>query len=150
MGFVAPWEDPVRGIHHMVLSALTLSTYFVGMIVRLTRATLIEVMEQPYIAAAQARGEPEWRVVWVHGVRNILMPLATILGLQLGALLQGAVLTEIVFALPGIGQMITSAVLGREYVVVQAGVMLTATLFIIVNLLVDLSYPFLDPRLGPR
>ncbi|MFD2237652.1 ABC transporter permease [Aureimonas populi] len=150
MGFVAPWEDLRSGVHHMVLPAVTLSTYFVGMIVRLTRATLIEVLEQPYIAAARARGEPSWRVVWVHGVRNIAMPMTTILGLQLGALLQGAVLTEIVFSLPGLGQMITSAVLSREYVVVQAGVMLTATLFIIVNLLVDLSYPFLDPRLRGR
>lgn len=150
MGFVAPWEDFRQGLYHMVLPAVTLSTYFVGMIVRLTRATLIEVMEQPYIAAARARGEPEWRVIWVHGVRNIAMPLMTILGLQLGALLQGAVLTEMVFNLPGIGQMITAAVLGREYVVVQAGVMMTATLFIVVNLLVDLSYPFLDPRLRPR
>ncbi|MGF0539997.1 ABC transporter permease [Agrobacterium sp. ES01] len=150
MGFVAPWEDFVGGTYHMILPAMTLSTYFVGMIVRLTRATLIEVMEQPYIAAARARGEPEWRVIWVHGVRNIAMPLATMLGLQLGALLQGAVLTETVFNLPGIGQMITAAVLGREYVVVQAGVMMTATLFILVNLLVDLSYPFLDPRLRAR
>jgi peptide/nickel transport system permease protein len=120
------------------------------MITRLTRATLIEVLEQPYIAAARARGEPGWRVIWVHGVRNIAMPLVTILGLQLGTLLQGTVLTETVFNLPGIGQMLTSAVLGREYGVVQAGVMMTATLFIGVNLLVDLSYPLLDPRLRDR
>ncbi len=80
-------------------------------------------------------------------MRNIAMPLVTILGLQLGVLLQGTVLTETVFNLPGVGQMLTSAVLGREYLVVQAGVMMTAVLFIGVNLLVDLSYPFLDPRL---
>ncbi|WP_299841574.1 ABC transporter permease [uncultured Jannaschia sp.] len=150
MGYVSPWQDPVTGLYHMVLPALTLSTYFIAMITRLTRATLIEVLEQPYIAAARARGEPRWRVIWVHGLRNVAMPLVTILGLQLGTLLQGTVLTETVFSLPGIGQMITSAVLSREYVVVQAGVMLTATLFIIINLLVDLSYPILDPRLRPR
>ncbi|MGI3168521.1 ABC transporter permease [Pseudooceanicola sp. C21-150M6] len=150
MGYVSPWEDFWTGIYHMILPGLTLSTYFIAMITRLTRATLIEVMEQPYIAAARARGEPSWRVVWVHGVRNIAMPLVTILGLQLGTLLQGTVLTETVFNLPGIGQMLTSAVLGREYLVVQAGVMVTATLFIVVNLLVDLSYPFLDPRLRAR
>ncbi|MBU2961220.1 ABC transporter permease [Citreicella sp. C3M06] len=150
MGYVSPWQDFWGGIYHMILPALTLSTYFIAMITRLTRATLIEVLAQPYIAAARARGEPGWRVIWVHGVRNIALPLVTILGLQLGTLLQGTVLTETVFNLPGIGQMLTSAVLGREYGVVQAGVMMTATLFIVVNLLVDLSYPFLDPRLRDR
>ena len=150
MGFVAPWEDLWSGIMHMTLPAITLSIYFLAMIVRMTRANLIEVLEQPYIAAARARGEPSWRVVWVHGLRNILMPLVTILGLQLGALLQGAVLTETVFSLPGVGQMITNAVLNREYGIVQAGVMITACLFITTNLLVDLAYPYLDPRLRPR
>ncbi|MGY9045934.1 ABC transporter permease [Puniceibacterium antarcticum] len=150
MGYVSPWEDLRLGIYHMILPGLTLSTYFIAMITRLTRATLIEVMDEPYIAAARARGEPGWRVIWVHGVRNIAMPLVTILGLQLGTLIQGTVLTETVFNLPGIGQMLTSAVLGREYQVVQAGVMMTAFLFIGVNLLVDLSYPILDPRLRDR
>ncbi|QDL94038.1 ABC transporter permease (plasmid) [Paroceanicella profunda] len=150
MGFVPPWHDFWGGLYHMILPAITLSTYFIAMIVRLTRATLVEVLAQPYIAAARARGEPGWRVVWVHGLRNIAMPLVTIIGLQLGTLLQGAVLTETVFSLPGAGQMITSAVLGREYGVVQAGVVMTATLFVLVNLAVDLAYPFLDPRLRPR
>lgn len=150
MGYVSPWEDLRLGIYHMILPGLTLSTYFIAMITRLTRATLIEVLDEPYIAAARARGEPNWRVIWVHGVRNIAMPLVTILGLQLGTLIQGTVLTETVFNLPGIGQMLTSAVLGREYQVVQAGVMMTAFLFIGVNLLVDLSYPILDPRLRDR
>jgi peptide/nickel transport system permease protein len=150
MGFVAPWEDLWAGVAHLTLPAITLSIYFLAMIVRMTRANLIEVLEQPYIAAARARGEPNWRVVWVHGLRNILMPLVTILGLQLGALLQGAVLTETVFSLPGVGQMITNAVLNREYGIVQAGVMITACLFITTNLLVDLAYPYLDPRLRPR
>jgi peptide/nickel transport system permease protein len=150
LGFVAPWQDFAGGVMHMTLPAITLSTYFLAMIVRLTRANLIETLEQPYIAAARARGEPHWRVVWVHGLRNILMPLVTILGLQLGALLQGAVLTETVFSLPGVGQMITNAVLNREYGIVQAGVMITACLFIATNLIVDLAYPYLDPRLRPR
>lgn len=150
MGFVAPWEDFWAGVSHMTLPAITLSIYFLAMIVRMTRANLIEVLEQPYIAAARARGEPNWRVVWIHGLRNIMMPLVTILGLQLGALLQGAVLTETVFSLPGVGQMITNAVLNREYGIVQAGVMITACLFITTNLIVDLAYPYLDPRLRPR
>ncbi|MEH6774296.1 MAG: ABC transporter permease [Cereibacter changlensis] len=150
MGFVPPWEDFWSGMLHLVLPAATLSTFFIGMIVRVTRAAMVEVLAQPYITAAIARGEPRRRVIWVHGFRNILMPLVTVIGLQLGAILQGAVLTETVFSLPGLGQMLTGAVLGREYVLVQAGVMLTATLFILVNLAVDLSYPFLDPRLRAR
>lgn len=150
LGFVAPWKDFWGGVAHMTLPAITLSTYFLALIVRMTRANLIEALQQPYIAAARARGEPHWRVVWVHALRNILMPLVTILGLQLGALLQGAVLTETVFSLPGVGQMITNAVLNREYGIVQAGVMITACLFITTNLLVDLAYPYLDPRLRPR
>ncbi|WGF89708.1 ABC transporter permease [Marinivivus vitaminiproducens] len=150
MGFVPPWQDPWGGIYHMILPALTLSTYFMAMIVRLVRANLIEVLDKPFIAAARARGEPNGRVVWVHGMRNILLPLVTILGLQLGTLLQGAVLTETVFSLPGVGQMITNAVLNREYQVVQAGVMMTGCLFIVTNLVIDLSYPLLDPRLRPR
>ena len=150
LGFTPPWEDLWGGVVSMTLPAVTLSTYFLAMIVRLTRANLIEALQQPYIAAARARGEARWRVVWVHGLRNVLVPLVTILGLQLGALLQGAVLTETVFSLPGVGQMMTNAVLNREYGVVQAGVMMTACLFVLTNLLVDLAYPYLDPRLRPR
>jgi peptide/nickel transport system permease protein len=150
MGFVAPWEDLWSGVHHLVLPAITLSTPFMALIVRITRANLVETLEQPYIAAARARGEPGWRVIWVHGMRNALMPLVTIIGLQLGALLHGAVLTETVFSLPGVGRMITDAVLNREYMVVQAGVMMTGCLVILTNLAVDLSYPLLDPRLRPR
>jgi peptide/nickel transport system permease protein len=150
MGFVAPWLDFWGGLYHLAMPAVTLSTPFRALIVRITRANLVEVLEQPYIAAARARGEPAWRVVWVHGMRNVLMPLATIIGLQLGTLLHGAVLTETVFSLPGVGRMITDAVLNREYVVVQAGVMMTGCLVIITNLMVDLAYPMLDPRLRSR
>ena len=150
MGFVAPWEDPLQALWHLTLPAITLSTPFMALILRITRANLVEVLEQPYIAAACARGEPGWRLVWVHGMRNVLLPLITVIGLQLGALLHGAVLTETVYSLPGVGRMITDAVLNREYVVVQAGVMMTGCLIILTNLLVDLSYPLLDPRLKPR
>jgi peptide/nickel transport system permease protein len=150
MGFVPPWKDFWDGMYHLAMPALTLSTPFMALIVRITRANLVETLEQPYIAAARARGEPGWRIVWVHGMRNVLVPLVTIVGLQLGSLLHGAVLTETVFSLPGVGRMITDAVLGREYLVVQAGVMMTGCLVILTNLAVDLTYPFLDPRLRPR
>jgi peptide/nickel transport system permease protein len=150
LGFVAPWEDFWLGLWHLVLPAVTLGAWYVGLIARITRSSLLEVLGQPYILAARARGEPGWRVVWVHGMRNVLMPLVTVIGLQLGGMLRGAVMTEVVFALPGLGMMVTTAVLNREYIVVQAGIMLTGLLFVAVNLAVDQTYQFLDPRLRRR
>ena len=150
LGFVAPWEDFWQGLWHLVLPAVTLGAWYVGLIARITRSSLLEVLGQPYILAAKARGEPGWRVVWVHGMRNVLMPLVTVIGLQLGGMLRGAVMTEVVFALPGIGMMVTTAVLNREYIVVQAGIMITGLLFVAVNLAVDQTYQFLDPRLRRR
>jgi peptide/nickel transport system permease protein len=150
LGFVAPWEDFWQGLWHLTLPAITLGAWYVGLIARITRSSLLEVLGQPYILAAKARGEPAWRVVWVHGMRNVLMPLVTVIGLQLGGMLRGAVMTEVVFALPGIGMMVTTAVLNREYIVVQAGIMITGLLFVAVNLAVDQTYQFLDPRLRRR
>jgi len=147
MGFVAPWEDLGAGLWHLTLPAVTLGAWYVGLIATVTRSSLLEVLEQPYMMAARARGEPAWRVIWVHGMRNVLMPLVTVIGLQLGGMLRGAVMTEVVFTLPGLGMMITSAVQGREYIVVQAGIMITALLFIVVNFVVDQTYAILDPRL---
>jgi peptide/nickel transport system permease protein len=150
LGFVAPWENFWQGLWHLALPAITLGAWYVGLIARITRSSLLEVLGQPYILAAKARGEPAWRVVWVHGMRNVLMPLVTVIGLQLGGMLRGAVMTEVVFALPGIGMMVTTAVLNREYIVVQAGIMITGLLFVVVNLAVDQTYQFLDPRLRRR
>lgn len=150
MGYVSPWDDPLDGLWHLVLPALTLGAWYVGLIATVTRSSLLEVLEQPYMSAARARGEPEWRVIWVHGMRNVLMPLVTVIGLQLGGMLRGAVMTEVVFTLPGLGMMITNAVQTREYLVVQAGIMITALLFIAVNLLVDRTYTVLDPRLRKK
>lgn len=147
MGYVSPWSDPAAGLWHLALPALTLGAWYVGLIATVTRSSLLEVLEQPYMAAARARGEPHWRVIWVHGMRNVLMPLVTVIGLQLGGMLRGAVMTEVVFTLPGLGMMITTAVQTREYLVVQAGIMITALLFIAVNFVVDQTYVLLDPRL---
>ncbi|WP_205853020.1 ABC transporter permease [Polaromonas sp. AER18D-145] len=147
MGYVSPWSDFGTGLWHLALPALTLGAWYVGLIATVTRSSLLEVLEQPYMAAARARGEPEWRVILVHGMRNVLMPLVTVIGLQLGGMLRGAVMTEVVFTLPGLGMMITNAVQTREYLVVQAGIMMTALLFIAVNFTVDQTYSILDPRL---
>ncbi len=150
MGYVSPWTDPAKGLWHLVLPALTLGAWYVGLIATVTRSSLLEVLDMPYMAAARARGEPQWRVIWVHGMRNVLMPLVTVIGLQLGGMLRGAVMTEVVFSLPGLGMMITGAVQTREYLVVQAGIMITALLFITVNFLVDRTYSILDPKLRKK
>ena len=147
LGFVAPWEDPLEGLWYLTLPAITLAAWYIGLIARVTRASLLDVLGHSYILAARARGEGATRVVWVHAMRNVLMPLTTTLGLQLGGMLRGAVMTEVVFALPGLGMMITAATLNREYTVVQAGVMLSGLLFVLVNLMVDQLYTWLDPRL---
>ncbi len=147
LGFVAPWENPLEGLWYLTLPAITLAAWYIGLIARVTRASLLDVLGHSYILAARARGEGATRVVWVHAMRNVLMPLTTTLGLQLGGMLRGAVMTEVVFALPGLGMMITAATLNREYTVVQAGVMLSGLLFVLVNLLVDQLYTWLDPRL---
>jgi peptide/nickel transport system permease protein len=147
LGFVAPWENPLEGLWYLTLPAITLAAWYIGLIARVTRASLLDVLGHSYILAARARGEGAARVVWVHAMRNVLMPLTTTLGLQLGGMLRGAVMTEVVFALPGLGMMITAATLNREYTVVQAGVMLSGLLFVLVNLMVDQLYTWLDPRL---
>ena len=147
LGFVAPWENPLEGLWYLTLPAITLAAWYIGLIARVTRASLLDVLGHSYILAARARGEGATRVVWVHAMRNVLMPLTTTLGLQLGGMLRGAVMTEVVFALPGLGMMITAATLNREYTVVQAGVMLSGLLFVLVNLMVDQLYTWLDPRL---
>lgn len=150
MGFVRPWDDFWGGLHHLALPAITLASYYTGLIAITTRSSLIEILGQSFIQAVRARGEPMYRVVGVHAMRNVMMPLVTVIGLQLGGLLRGAVMTEVVFAVPGLGMMITTAVLSREYGVVQAGIMLTALFFVAVNLLVDQTYRVLDPRLRAR
>lgn len=147
LGFVAPWENFLEGMWYLTLPAVTLAAWYVGLIARVTRASLLDVLGHNYILAARARGEGQARVVWVHAMRNVLMPLTTTIGLQLGGMLRGAVMTEVVFALPGLGMMITAATLNREYTVVQAGVMLSGLLFVLVNLAVDQLYAWLDPRL---
>ena len=147
LGFVPPWENPLEGLWYLTLPAITLAAWYIGLIARVTRASLLDVLGHSYILAARARGEGATRVVWVHAMRNVLMPLTTTLGLQLGGMLRGAVMTEVVFALPGLGMMITAATLNREYTVVQAGVMLSGLLFVLVNLMVDQLYTWLDPRL---
>ncbi|MGH2370806.1 MAG: ABC transporter permease [Acidimicrobiia bacterium] len=147
MGYVSPWKDLSASVTHMILPAFTLGAWYAGLIARITRSSLVDVLNQPYIKVARAKGVDGRAVVYKHALRNVLIPVVTIVGLQLGGMLRGAVMTETVFALPGIGRLVTIAVLNREYQLVQATVMVIAIMFIVINLGVDLLYRFLNPRM---
>ncbi len=146
MGYVSPLDDPWQSFTHMVLPAFTLGAWYAGLIARITRSSLVDVLNQGYVKAARAKGVRGPAVVYKHAMRNVMIPVVTVVGLQLGGMLRGAVMTETVFALPGIGRLVTIAVLNREYHLVQATVMVIAVMFIFVNLLVDLLYRYLNPR----
>ena len=131
---------------HLVLPSVVLGTIPLAVIARMTRASMLEVMGDDYIRTARAKGASPLRVVAVHALRNAAIPVVTIIGLQTGVLLAGAILTETIFAWPGIGKWLVESVHRRDYPVLQGGVLLVATTVIVVNLLVDALYGFLDPR----
>lgn len=150
--FFAVWLGwfPVSGrdgIGSLVLPAITLGTAMAAILSRMVRATLLEVLNEDYIRTARAKGLGPGAVIWRHALRNAFLPVITLLGLQLGALLAGAVITEAVFSWPGIGQLIIEAIQGRDYPVVQACVLLISLSYVLVNTLTDLAYSWLDPRI---
>jgi peptide/nickel transport system permease protein len=130
-----------------VLPALTLGTGLAAILSRMIRSSLLEVLQEDYMRTARAKGLSPARVIWVHGLRNALLPVITLLGLQLGALLGGAVITETVFSWPGIGALTIEAIQRRDYPLVQACVLLISLTYVLVNLLTDLAYAWIDPRI---
>lgn len=136
-----------EGARHLVLPAVTLGFYSTAVISRMTRSSMLEVLSMDYVRTARAKGLSEGAVIRKHALKNAMIPTVTVVGLQLGALLSGAVITESVFAWPGIGKYAVDATLGRDYPVVQAIVLLMAVIFTTVNLVVDLLYAYLDPRI---
>lgn len=140
------WDIFRDAVKHMILPAIALATIPLAIIARITRSSLLEVMGKDYIRTARAKGAAEKRVVRHHALRNSLLPVVTIIGLQVGLLLGGAVLTETVFNLAGVGRALFDAITGRDYAIVQGFTVIIAGGYVIVNLLVDLSYAYLDPR----
>ena len=132
---------------HLVLPAVTLGLFTTARITRLTRSGMLEVLNQDYIRTAKAKGVSDPPVVWKHALKNAAIPIVTIVGIELGTLLGGSVITETIFAWPGVGRLSVQAIYNRDYPVVQAAVFLLAATFIVVNLLVDLIYTYLDPRI---
>lgn len=143
-GNMAAFTDALR---HILLPAIALASYSTAIIARMTRSTMLEVIRKDYIRTARAKGIRENVVIKSHALKNALIPIITVIGLQLGSLLGGAVLTETIFAWPGIGSYVIDAILKSDYPVVQGAVMMMAVVFVVVNLLVDILYAFLDPRI---
>jgi len=146
-GYVGIFEDFVQGIRHMILPAITLGTALAAMVTRMTRSSLLETLNEDYVRTARAKGLKERVVISKHAVKNAMIPVATVVGLQLGYILGGSVLTETVFALPGMGRLMIRSIFKQDYPVVQGTVLVYALTFVLVNLLVDLSYAYLDPKI---
>jgi ABC-type dipeptide/oligopeptide/nickel transport system permease component len=132
---------------HLVLPAISLGAALAAILARMTRATLLEELREPYVQAARARGASRWRAVLHHAFRNSLIPVVTLIGLQFGAVLTGAVITETVFAWPGIGRLLIQSIGFRDYPLVQGCILLIAVTYVGMNLLTDLVYGFIDPRI---
>jgi len=147
MGYVHPWTDFWPAMWRLALPALTLGTFFSGLVARIIRSSLLEVLDQDYIKAARAKGVRQAALVYKHALSNALIPVVTVIGLQFGALLGGAVLTETVFSIPGMGRLTVSAILNRDYTVVQGTILVGVFAVVGVNLLVDLTYSFLNPKI---
>jgi dipeptide transport system permease protein len=134
-------------VSHLILPTIVLGTIPLAVIARMTRSSMLEVLREDYIRTARAKGLAPGRVVIVHALRNALIPVVTVIGLQVGTLLAGAVLTETLFSWPGVGKWLIDAISRRDYPVVQGGILMIATLVILVNLIVDLLYGVLNPRI---
>jgi peptide/nickel transport system permease protein len=137
-------------LEHLILPAVTLGLFTTARITRLTRSGMLEVLNQDYIRTARAKGVSDPPVVWKHAFKNAAIPIVTIVGIELGTLLGGSVITETIFAWPGVGRLSVQAIANRDYPVVQAAVFLLATTFVLVNLVVDVVYTYLDPRIRLR
>jgi len=141
---------PIGGrgtLRHLVMPALTLGAFAMASMARLTRSAMLDVIRLDYITTARSKGLSERRIIWWHACKNAAIPVVTIMGLQFGTLLGGAVVTETVFSWPGIGRLAIQGIYNRDYPIVQAAVFVAAAFFVGINFLVDLLYTFLDPRI---
>ena len=138
---VGPW------LAHLVLPVLTLGGVFIALIARITRATMLEVLSQDYIRTARAKGLGQQPILFMHALKNAAVPIITVIGLGVAALIGGAVVTESVFAIPGIGRLVVDAILRRDYPVIQGVVLIFSVVYVLVNLIVDLMYTVFDPRI---
>jgi peptide/nickel transport system permease protein len=146
-GYVRMSQDFVLFLKHLILPAITLSVIYIALIARVTRASVIEALGEDYIRTARAKGLPELRVLVRHALANAAVPIATVIGIGIAILIGGVVVTESVYAIPGLGRLTVDAVLARDFPTIQGVILFFSFIYVLVNLLIDLSYVFLDPRI---
>ncbi|GAA0354127.1 ABC transporter permease [Bacillus horti] len=135
-------------LKHLILPGVALGTIPMAIIARMTRSSMLEVLRSDYIRTAKSKGAHQFLVIYKHGLRNAMIPVLTVVGLQMGSLLGGAILTETIFAWPGLGRYIYEAIMFRDYPVIQSGILVVAFIFVVINLIVDLLYSYIDPRIN--
>jgi len=145
-GFIRMHEDLGRNLRLMILPVATLSAALIGGIMRMTRTSMVDVLDQDYLVTAHAKGLTGTLILWRHALKNALIPVVTVIGLQLGGILGGATLIEMIFSIPGLGKITIDSINSRDYPVVQGAVLVSAVIFVFVNLVVDIIYGWLDPR----
>jgi len=141
------WPAFASAVEHLILPALVLGTIPLAVIARMTRSSMLEVLGEDYVRTSKAKGMNRFKVIYVHTLRNALIPIVTVIGLLVGSLLTGAVLTESIFSWPGIGRWLEKSVEARDYPVIQGGVLYLAFLIVVINLIVDLIYLWVNPRM---
>lgn len=145
-GYVSLLENPIENIRLMIMPAMTIGLSFAGLVMRQTRTAMLQILTEDYVRTARAKGLSELTVTFKHALRNALIPITTVLGLQVGALLGGAVVTETIFSIPGLGRMIVEGIFRRDFPVVQGAIIIIVLFILTVNIIVDLSYSYLDKR----
>jgi peptide/nickel transport system permease protein len=145
-GYVMFSDDPVGWVKSLILPGFSLALLQVGLLARIARATMLEVLQQDYVRTARAKGMPIWSVYGKHALKNVMVPVITVIGISFGLLLSGSVVIETVYSIPGMGRLLASAVFGRDYPMIQGGLLVTAAVLVLLNLLVDVLYALIDPR----
>lgn len=148
VGYIGFFEDPLRNLQILILPSLVLGTGMAGAVMRMTRSSVLEILRQDFIRTIRAKGARERVIIFDHALRNAMIPILTIIGMQVGTLLGGAVIIEQIFSLPGLGQLVLTAITQRDFTVVQGSVLFIAFVFVMINLLVDVLYSYLDPRIN--
>jgi peptide/nickel transport system permease protein len=146
-GYVPFAENPRQWLVSLILPAFSLGLLQVGLLARITRSAMLETLRQDYIRTARAKGLPTWMVIGKHAMMNVMVPVITIIGIIFSLMLSGSVVIETVFSIPGLGRLMASAILTRDYPLIQGGLLLTASMFVLINLVVDVLYAYVDPRI---
>ena len=148
--YIPFFDDPLANLSQFILPAISISVFTLAIVMRMTRATMLEVLSQDYVRTARAKGVKHRLVVYRHALRNALIPVVTIIGFEIGILMGGAAIVEIIFGLPGVGYVLLQSIFNRDYPVVQGATLLIAVIFVVANTVVDIVYGWLDPRISQQ